>query len=268
MLSLKQLIQSQTNVFDDTRVKIVRHKDNRPEYREMLKHRDDLLEYQREQGKPVFHDCEHILSFLGGERRRSIFFGAYKVLGHTMRGHLYYYDLEPISELAHLENRLVIDWGGGERSWWQWYHRQTKEIIEILPAGYLGTFPGLLNFTLDHSELQRLIANPEANHDWLHHLSTVNGIYLILDQRSGKQYIGSAYGKEGIWQRWSSYALSGHGGNRELRALVEKDTDCCRHFLYSVLQTLPSNITPREIIQLENLYKQKLGTRAHGLNAN
>lgn len=268
MLSLKQLIQSQTNRFDDARVKIVRHKDRRPEYRDMLKHRDQLLEYQRYQGRPVFHDCDYILSFLGGERSRSIFFGAYKVNGHCMRDERYYYDLEPVAELAHFDNRVVIDWGGGERSWWQWYDRQTKEIIEILPAGYLGTFPGLLNFTLDYADLQRLMANPEANHDWRHHLSAVNGIYLILDKRSGKQYIGSACGKEGIWQRWGNYAQSGHGDNRELRKLEEQDADCYRHFLYSVLQPLPSNITQREIVQLEGLYKQKLGSRAHGLNAN
>lgn len=268
MLSLQQLIQSQTNIFDHARVKIVRHKDSRPEYREMLRHRDQLREYQREQRRPVFHDCDYILSFLGGERRRSIFFGAFKVGDHTMRNERYYYDLEEVPTLAHLDNRVVIDWGGGERSWVQWYHRQTKEIIEILPAGYLGTFPGLLNFTLDHADLQRLIANPEANHDWRHHLSAVNGVYLILDQRSGRQYIGSACGKEGIWQRWSSYALTGHGGNRELRTLAEENADYYRHFLYSVLQPLPSNITPREIVQLESLYKQKLGSRSHGLNAN
>lgn len=180
----------------------------------------------------------------------------------------YYYDLEPVESLAHLDNRVVIDWGSNARSWVQWYHRQTKEIIEILPAGYLGTFPGLLNFTLDYAELQRLIANPDANHDWHHHLSSVNGIYLILDQRSGKQYIGSASGKEGIWRRWSNYALTGHGGNRELRALAEKDADCYCRFLYSVLEALPSNVPPQEIVNIENLYKQKLDARAHGLNAN
>ncbi len=41
-----------------------------------------------------------------------------------------------------------------------------------------------------------------------------------------------------------------------------------RHCRYLILQTLPSNITQREIVAIENLYKQKLGSKAHGLNAN
>ncbi len=80
--------------------------------------------------------------------------------------------------------------------------------------------------------------------------------------------MSAACGKEGIWQHWSDYALTGHGGNKELRALADKDADCYRHFLYSVLQTLPSNIPQCEIVHIENIYKQKLGVRAHGLNAN
>ncbi len=34
-------------------------------------------------------------------------------------------------------------------------------------------------------------------------VSSVNGVYLILDTRTGNQYIGSAYGNDGIWQKWS-----------------------------------------------------------------
>lgn len=41
-----------------------------------------------------------------------------------------------------------------------------------------------------------------------------------------------------------------------------------RHFKFSILQTLPSNITKPEIDRIERLYKEKLGSRAHGLNGN
>lgn len=268
MLTLQGFLNSQTDLLVNTRVKLARHKDSREEYREMIKHRDGLLEYQREQGRPVFHDCDYVVSFIGGERRRSILFGIFKVGNFRMRKERYYYELQEINGLSYLYNRVVVDWGGSSRAWVQSYHRQTKEIIEILPSGYLGSFPGLLNFTLDFSELQKLMRNPEANVDWKHHLSAVNGIYLILDTSTGKQYIGSAYGQGGIWQRWSNYAASIHGGNKELSMLHENDAICHRHFLYSVLQPLPSNITQREIIQLESLYKKKLGSRAHGLNSN
>ena len=58
------------------------------------------------------------------------------------------------------------------------------------------------------------------------------------------------------------------GGNKELIALLEKDPQCYQHFRFSILQTLPSNITQREIIAIESLYKHKFGSKAHGLNRN
>jgi hypothetical protein len=45
----------------------------------------------------------------------------------------------------------------------------------------------------------------------------VAGVYLVLAQTSGKQYVGSAYGPSGIWERWRKYAISGDGGNVQLR---------------------------------------------------
>ncbi len=266
MLTLQGLLNSQTDLLCSAKVKLARHKESSAEYREMIKHRDGLLEYQREQGHPVFHNCNYVISFVGGDRRRSILFGIFKVGNFEMRNGQYYYDLQEVDELSYLNNRVVINWGNNAIAWHQWYHTQIKEVLEILPPGYIGSFPGLLNFTLDFAELQKLVHNPEANADWKHHLSAVNGIYMILDTSTGKQYIGSAYGQAGIWQRWSNYADCIHGGNKELIALYESDSTCHRHFLYSVLQPLPSNITQREITQLESLYKRKFGSRAHGLN--
>ncbi len=161
----------------------------------------------------------------------------------------------------------MIDWGSSALAWHQWFN-QPKEVVEILPRGTLGSFPGLLDFVLDFEELQKLIANPEANADWKHHLAAINGVYMILDTLTGQQYIGSAYGGEGIWQRWSDYARTGTGGNRELIRLLENDPHYARHFRFSLLQSLPSNITPREIIRIEGLYKEKFGSRAYGLNGN
>lgn len=168
---------------------------------------------------------------------------------------LYYYNLEEVPGFGDLSNRVVIDWGPGARAYIQWYHNR-KEIIQILTKGYLGDFPGLLNFTLDFEELRRLTKNPEANEEWKNHLSAVNGIYLILDNKTGNQYIGSASGRGGIWQRWSTYAKKPHGGNNQLMRLCQTNQNYHKHFHYSVLQTLPSNITQREITKIENLYKK------------
>lgn len=269
MITLAQILQSQSPILEGKRVKLVRHKDSRAEYREAIKDRNKLLAYQQKQGRDVFGDCEYIVSFIGLERSKSLFFGVFKVLGSkVVEGH-YIYNLQKVDAFDGLADRLVIDWGGSTRAWLQWYDRQSKKVVEILPAGYIGSFPGLLDFVLEFGELQTLIANPEANHDWKHHLSAVNGVYLILDRKTGNQYIGSAYGREGIWGRWKAYAATGHAGNKALEKLLSKDPDyAARNFTYAILQTLPSNMTAQESIDVESLYKRKLGSRVHGLNEN
>ena len=269
MLTLAQILQSQSSILEGKRVKLVRHKDSRAEYRDAIKDRSKLLSYQQTQGRDVFGDCEYIISFMGLERSRSLFFGVFKVLGSQFVDGHYLYNLQQVEAFDGLVDRLVIDWGASARAWLQWYDRQEKAVIEILPSGYIGSFPGLQDFVLEFDELKTLIDNPEANHDWNHHLSAVNGVYLILDRKTGKQYIGSAYGHEGVWGRWKTYAATGHADNKELKKLLSTDpTYASRYFCYSILQTLPSNMTARESVEIESLYKRKLGTRAHGLNEN
>ena len=60
-----------------------------------------------------------------------------------------------------------------------------------------------------------IVKHQEAG--WKAALSNVQGIYLIADQANGRLYVGSAYGAGGIWQRWMSYALTGHGENIDIR---------------------------------------------------
>ena len=116
--------------------------------------------------------------------------------------------------------------------------------------------------------MKDLFKNEGAHPDWRVPLSAVKGIYLILDETEGRQYVGSAYGEEGIWGRWREYAVSKHGGNKLLRELVEREPGVYpKQFRFSVLQTLPKTMTKDEVIRRETLYKDKLGTRA-GLNRN
>ena len=93
-------------------------------------------------------------------------------------------------------------------------------------------------------------------------LSNVNGIYLIRDKSSGKLYVGSAYGGNGIFGRWKNYASTGHGGNKEFYNLE------ARNFEFSILEILPSTLSAEEAIQRESRWKIKLGTRENGLNLN
>jgi hypothetical protein len=95
----------------------------------------------------------------------------------------------------------------------------------------------------------------------------VAGIYLMLAQKSGDLYVGSASGESGIWGRSKDYALSGDGGNVQLQKLIEKDSAYPEQFRFSVLQILPRTMARNELLRRETLYTHKLGTRATGLNS-
>lgn len=115
--------------------------------------------------------------------------------------------------------------------------------------------------------MKYLFAHEEAHRDWKAALSAVGGVYLLLAEKTGRQYVGSAYGTMGIWGRWHHYAKSGHGGNVKLRKLMKKDAEYPSGFRFSVLQILPRTMGKNKVLEREMLYKEKLGTRATGLNS-
>lgn len=267
MLKLRNILKSQSDILDGKRVKLIRHTERRAGYRDIIRSKNDLLAEQKAQSEERYKNCDYIVSFIGLERGHAVLLGVFEV-GEMTKTDKYNYELEQRSEFDALVDRLVIDWGGNAISWHQWFDRNDKDVIQILPEGYAGHFPGLLDFVLDYSELQNMIAHPDANYEWHHNLSAVNGIYMILDNRTGEQYIGSACGKKGIWQRWAEYVKNPSGGNKGLKALLDEDPQYHQNFRYSVLQTLPSNLTSRDVVAVEALYKEKLGSRTHGINGN
>jgi hypothetical protein len=99
-------------------------------------------------------------------------------------------------------------------------------------------------------------------------LSAVAGIYLITDNLTGQQYVGSAYGINGILGRWTIYAKNMHGDNVELKKLIHENPNRFEYFQFSILQTLPKEMTKNEVIKTESIFKNKLGSRAFGLNSN
>ena len=102
-------------------------------------------------------------------------------------------------------------------------------------------------------------------------LESMKGIYLISDIKTGKHYVGSAYGDQGIWSRWCAYVGSGHGGNLELRALVtDPNLAYCRaNFRFALLEHRPSRTEDKTIIDRESFWKRILLTRGErGLNRN
>jgi hypothetical protein len=62
----------------------------------------------------------------------------------------------------------------------------------------------LINKRRRVSEFHVIVLKRDSS--WWSALSSVGGVYLVLDTATGKAYVGSAYGTGGIWQRWSAYA--------------------------------------------------------------
>jgi hypothetical protein len=76
---------------------------------------------------------------------------------------------------------------------------------------------------------------------WKNALS-IKGIYLIMDTKTGKRYVGKADGEHGIWQRWGDYICDGHGGDVDLRRLVdEKGMDYIKDVNEMWYESLTSN---------------------------
>lgn len=262
------------------RFKLVRHQDARYDVLD-IQRRGWLESYQAFQMKPIFHNLDCIISFVGVGRTRAQLVGVYDILGYKTGNQAslpkacpyrewldcpYFYEMRKAPGFEDLGGRVVIEWGRGARMWHQF---GDKEVVEILPKGQrLPPLEDYLGFSLTHAELKQLYSEPEANREWRDRLRAVAGIYLILATTTGAQYVGSAYGLEGIWGRWSAYARDGHGGNKLLRNLVQNDPAYPEAFSYSILQILPPTFARAVVLESERLYKEKLGSRALGLNEN
>lgn len=142
-------------------------------------------------------------------------------------------------------------------------------VKEILPLAFEGEgFNGYENIDLSFNKLTRVLKGKTDN-SWKIALENVFGIYLITDRQTGKLYVGSAYGEEGIWGRWANYVSTFHGGNKGLRKLLkDKGSAYFRENMYfSVLEVISKNNSVA-ILDRETHWKNILDTREHGYNNN
>ena len=148
------------------------------------------------------------------------------------------------------------------------------EAISKMPLSHildkrvaLSDFIGFDKVNIDFKTLKYIVSDSISS--WKSALSNIKGIYLIVDTLTGKQYVGSAYGNECIWQRWSEYAKNGHGGNVELKELLKKNGENYKfNFKYSILEVCNMNLGNEYIIERETYWKEVLLTRNFGLNKN
>lgn len=276
---LQDLLQ---NKVDLEKTKLVRHNLSNPDV--LRNHKNELLEfYQAVQTPTRFKNIETVISFLGTDSTNAVFQGCYQVGGNVPfktverpeglaigdnTDDCVFYELTKTDVLAELKGRLVIEWGKGTINWCQ-NGTTEKEVLEIRPAVSRIPFESYDKTLLSFDCLREIVFNKEAYKEWENKLSAVAGVYLITDTKTGRHYVGSASGEQGgIWGRWSEYAHTKHGGNKRLMELITADADYCRNFQYSILEVLPIKRDKHEVLEYEQLYKQKLLSIQYGLNDN
>jgi hypothetical protein len=163
------------------------------------------------------------------------------------------YGLSADERLTQFSQRLIISWGDGYRSWVQRADKQDKDILEIRRQFEDPKFPEYPKFK------ENIESIPTLYPSWRSVLMASKGVYLLVCNKTGAQYVGSASGDQGFFGRWLAYAADGHGGNKLLKGRGHKD------YTVSILETVGSSVKRDEILQLEILWKEKLGSRAQSL---
>ena len=129
-------------------------------------------------------------------------------------------------------------------------------------------FKGYDKINLKFTELETIIKKNVL--DWKSKLDNLQGIYLLIDDKNNKLYVGSACGEFGIWQRWSEYVYSYNGGNKGLEDLHKKDGEdhFKKYFRFILLEYFTNKVDKNHIIDRENFWKEALNSREFGYNKN
>lgn len=145
----------------------------------------------------------------------------------------------------------------------------SMEVSSILEEPFSGApFPGHDRINHSLADLQAVVTQARA--DWRIALESMKGVYVIHDHETGQRYVGSAYGDTGIWQRWSTYAATLHGGNVGLKDLIEaKGEEYYRtNMRFALLEYWSMRTDDHHILERESYWKEVLHARSLGHNKN
>lgn len=218
-------------------------------------------------------ECENVLSLINlGTGKRWLYVGVYRVDGvrpdNECSGFLY--TLTRLAGLEHLDGRAIIDFPKSFRaSYLVGANYENELLVHAIREEKLSIadFPGFNCVRLSFDMLASIIR--QDNPSWRAALANVAGVYVITDTKTGRLYVGSAYGGVGLWQRWTAYAKTGHGGNKELRELLNREgQDYAKNFQFSLVEVCDINANPDYVISRECHWKDVLMTREFGLNWN
>lgn len=177
------------------------------------------------------------------------------------------FDLRRSRFLCDLDDRLVIEWSKDPVNWAKTANDARNFPIMEIEESRPEPFPGFDQLLISFSDLEAVISDSRYD-QWRHALSSIQGIYLIADTKSGQLYVGKADGAQRILGRWTEYAKTGHGGNVALRELNELDLSHRQHFQFSILRVFGPGAATADVDAAEAHFKRALLSRQFGLNRN
>lgn len=211
---------------------------------------------------------DFIVSFAQISGNKFLFGGVFEITDRSGEN----YEVEYTNEYNDMIGRLIIEFCGDNNRatiFTPSYIYSNSKITGIYEYKFKGEpFKSFDEINHDFCAIEIIVKN-DLN-DWKVALSNVFGVYLISDKATGKHYVGSAYGEDGIWGRWNSYIYSYHGNNVDLIELFEKKSETYfkENFKFSILEVMSSTKTKEDVINKESLWKKKLFSREFGYNQN
>lgn len=222
--------------------------------------------------------------FIEVEYHRWLFVGAYLILDKDSQVHtngVKYANSKRLTEFDKFSDKLLLDWKNRGQSWFYTDRGiiDNIEIYSISSTPYferIVDFPGFENLSLSYSDLKQHFYNSS----WQSQLSSVYGVYVITDILTGKLYVGSACGDNGIYGRWSTYLADGYDKselessqypNKQLKKLVDTQgiSYVQKYFQYSILEIFSKNeLGKQKALTRETYWKKVLQSREHGYNDN
>ena len=181
-------------------------------------------------------------------------------------------EYETLEKYKDLYGRVIVSYHNKSQNLFRDANSIVDDLVikEIIPSVYTGfEFPGYQNVYLTFEELETIVNGYYPSYK--NALERQKAVYVQTDRATGKLYIGSATSDNGmLLARWSNYVSNGHGGNKDLKRLVEENgfDYIKKNFTYSILENFNEGTDDKYVLDRESYWKEVFDTRKNGYNCN